>query len=313
MRKTRDRNPLAATRIVPSTALGAFGATDRRMPRAYFALDRRRIEPGQPFPVKIAVRTIPERATIRVPRCRNDLITSALNKKITYFFRVESGAVHRFDVEFDRPPAGGDLPLWTRLESDKCPHCPLASAPNAHCPAAADLVPVVERFSALSSIERVDVLVSTPEYDARKRTDTQTALSALMGLILATSACPILARLRPMAELHRPFATSTEVVYRIISMHLLGCFLRGEAAGLQGLREFFADIERLNQAFSGRLNRAAERDAGINALLALHYRSMQASLSLDQEIENIRGWFALAPAHGAGEAVRVNGNGAPGG
>lgn len=226
-----------------------------------------------------------------------------MNKKITYFFRIESGAVHRFDVEFDRPPAGGDLPVWTRLESDKCPHCPLASSPDGYCPAAADLVPVVEKFSALSSIERVDVLVSTPQYDARKRTDTQTALSALMGLILATSACPILGRMRPLAETHMPFATGTETVYRIISMHLLGCFLHGESVDLHRLREFFADIERLNHAFSGRLNRAAERDAGINALLALHYRSMQASLSIEQELENIRVWFKQTVADPAGAAA----------
>jgi hypothetical protein len=219
------------------------------------------------------------------------LIPSALNKKVIYLFRLESGVEHRFEVEFDRPPAGGDLPAWTRLEADKCPHCPLANAPGAHCPAAADLVPLVQRFSALSSIDRIDVLVKTPQYEARKRTDTQTALSALMGLILATSACPILGRMRPLAQTHMPFATPTERVYRIVSMHLLGCFLRGEPVGLSGLDGFFSDIDRLNRAFAGRLNHAVQRDAGINALLALHARSMVASLSIKSEMANIRAWF----------------------
>src|SRR3989304_8881352 len=237
---------------------------------------------------------------------RTDVWSSALNKKVIYLFRLESGIEHRFDVEFDRPPAGGDLPEWTRLEVDKCPHCPLANAPGARCPAAADLVPVVERFSALSSIDRIDVLVVTPQYEARKRTDTQTALSALMGLILATGECPILGRLRPLAQTHMPFATPTEVVYRIASMHLMGCFLRGEPAGLDGLEGFFSDIDRLNHAFSGRLNRAVQRDAGINALLALHSRNMLASLSIEPEMENIRAWFQQPPAGGPG-------GGAPGG
>jgi Domain of unknown function (DUF6901) len=215
-----------------------------------------------------------------------------LNEKITYFFRLESGVEHRFDVELERPPASGELPEWTLLEVDKCPHCPLASTPGAHCPAAADLVPLVERFSALSSIERIDVLVVTPQYVARKLTDTQTALSALMGLILATGACPILGRMRPLAHMHMPFATATQTVYRIASMHLFGCFLRGEPAGLEGLDRFFSDVDRLNQAFFGRLNRAVQRDAGINALLALHSRSTLASLSIGPEMENIRAWFA---------------------
>ena len=234
----------------------------------------------------------------------------ASSKKVTYLFRLESGVEHRFDVDFDRPPAGGDLPEWTRIEVDKCPHCPLPNAPAAHCPAAADLVPLVEKFSALSSIDRIDVLVVTPEYEARKRTDTQTALSALMGLILATGACPILGKMRPLAHMHMPFSTATERVYRIVSMHLLGCFLRGEPAGLHGLDGFFSDIDRLNHAFFCRLNRAVRRDASINALLSLHSRSMLASMSIKPEMENIRSWFQQTPAGDPGELVPRHRNGA---
>jgi hypothetical protein len=214
-----------------------------------------------------------------------------LNNSITYHFRLESGAVHSFSVDFDRPPAGGELPEWTLLESDKCPHCPLPGAPGARCPAAADLVPIVEKFSALSSIDKIDVIVATPEYEARKHTDTQTALSALMGLILATSGCPILGRLRPLAHTHRPFATSTELVYRIVSMHLMGRYLRDKPADLKGLERTLADIDTLNHAFAGRLNRAVKRDAGTNALIVLHSRGMLVSLSIDAEIEKIRAWF----------------------
>jgi hypothetical protein len=214
-----------------------------------------------------------------------------MSKKIIYLFRLESGVGHRFDVEFDRAAVGGDLPEWTRLEVDKCPHCPLPNAPGAHCPAAADLVPLVEKFSALSSIERIDVRVVTPQCEAHKRTDTQTALRALMGLILATGACPILGRMRPLAHMHMPFATATEMVYRIVSMHLMGCFLRGEPMELDGLEKFFSDIDRLNHAFFARLNRAVQRDAGINALVSLHSQSMLASLSIKPEMENIRSWF----------------------
>jgi hypothetical protein len=213
-------------------------------------------------------------------------------------------------VEFDRPPAGGDLPEWTRLEADKCPHCPLPNAPGAHCPAAADLVPLVEKFSALSSIDRIDVHVVTPQYEARKRTDTQTALRALMGLILATGACPILGRMRPLAQTHMPFATPTQVVYRIVSMHLLGHFLRGEPVGLDGLDAFFSDIDRLNHAFSARLKRAMQRDAGINALLALHSHNMLARMTIETEMENIRAWFRETLPGNPGEVAPGHGNGA---
>lgn len=236
-------------------------------------------------------------------------LVSTLSKKIIYLLRFESGVEHRFDVEFDRPPAGGDLPEWTRLEVDKCPHCPLGNAPGVRCPAAADLVPLVERFSTLSSIDRIEVHAVTPHYEARKRTDAQTALSAVMGLILATSACPILGRLRPLAHMHMPFAPATETVYRIVSMHLLGCFLGGESTGLAGLEDFFSDIDRLNQAFFGRLNRAVQRDAGINALISLHSRSVLASMSLKAEMKNIRAWYRHTLAGDPGAIVPEQNNG----
>ena len=214
-----------------------------------------------------------------------------MNKNVVYFFRLKSGDEHRFEVELDRPVRAGDMPSWTRLAVDKCPHCPLADGPDARCPAAADLVPLIEQFSALASIDRINVRVLTEQYEARKHTDSQTALSALMGLILATSACPILGRLRPLAHTHMPFATPTEMVYRIASMHLLGRFLRNETAGLDGLQEFFSDIATLNHGFARRLRRAVESDAGINALIMLHSRAMLASLSIEPELDNIRAWF----------------------
>lgn len=214
-----------------------------------------------------------------------------LNKNVVYFFRLETGDEHRFEVDFGRQVRAGDLPPWTRLDVDKCPHCPLADGPGECCPAAADLTPLIDRFSALASIDRVDVRVVTEQYEARKNTDSQTALSALMGLILATSACPILGRLRPLAHTHSPFTTPTEMVYRIASMHLLGSFLRNEPATLDGLREFLADIDTLNHAFARRLRRAVESDAGINALIMLHSGAMLASLSIEPELNNIRAWF----------------------
>ena len=218
-----------------------------------------------------------------------------MDNTITYIFQVESGVEYRFDIDLDRPALQGDLPDWTLLERDKCPHCPLAAKPGARCPAAADLVPLVERFSALASIDSVDVRVVRPEFELRKHTDTQTALSALMGLILATSGCPILNRMRPLAHMHLPFPSETEVVYRITSMHVFECFLGGKTPDLKGLEEFFADIEKLNLAFAKRIKRAITRDASINALVLLHSRSMMASLLIDDNLEKIRAWFRRAP------------------
>jgi len=59
--------------------------------------------------------------------------------------------------------------------------------------------------------------------------------------------------------------------------------------------------ERVDFAFFGRLNRAVQRDAGINALVALHSRSMLASMSIKPEMENIRAWFSQTPSGDRGD------------
>ena len=219
-------------------------------------------------------------------------------KTITYLFRLEDGSEHRFDIQIDRARSGnapvGALPAWTALEHNRCPHCPLPAAASAVCPAAADLVPLVRRFSTLTSYVRAEVRVITREREVSKHTDMQTALSGMMGLILASSACPILARLRPLAQTHLPFVPSTELLYRMVAMHLFGCFLRGEPASLNSLQAFFADIDLLNRAFIERLRAAAQNDASWNALLRLHADAALVSISLDQGLEEVSRWFGAA-------------------
>jgi len=91
--------------------------------------------------------------------------------------------------------------------------------------------------------------------------------------------------------MHLPFPEETEVVYRIISMHVIECFLEGTAPDLKKLERFFADVEKLNHAFAQRIKRAVKQDAGINALVMLHSRSLMASLSIEDNMEKIRTWF----------------------
>ncbi len=215
---------------------------------------------------------------------------------VTYLFRLEDGSEHRFDVEIDRPvaTASSALPAWTALEQSRCPHCPLPARPGALCPAAADLAPVVTRFSELASFVRAEVRALTSEREVKKETDVQTALAGLMGLILATSGCPILARLRPLAQTHIPFSSQTETLYRMAAMHLFGCFLRGEPASFDGLQRFFDDLDQLDQALAERLRIAAQRDGSLNALLMLHARALMVSLSLDEGLKRVRRWFETA-------------------
>jgi hypothetical protein len=214
-------------------------------------------------------------------------------RAVTYVLTID-GVEHRFDTDVNRAPAlkRGALPVWTALEHERCPNCPLPGGDDAACPPAADLAPVVERFSQLSSIARASVRVLTEEREVRKDTDAQTALSALMGLIMATSGCPILRRLKPLAVMHLPFATATEVVQRTVAAHLVRAMLDGKPADVEELRRIFEEIDTLNFAFMTRLRSAAQKDASLNALVVLQAGGALVAGSLEDGLRRLRSLYA---------------------
>lgn len=213
-------------------------------------------------------------------------------KTITYVLTIE-GVEHSFDVQIERAPSlkRGALPVWTALEHERCSNCPLPLGDDAACPPAADLAPVVDRFSKLSSIARADVRVVTPEREVRKETDAQTALSALMGVIMATSGCPILRRLKPLATMHLPFATAAETIHRTLGVHLVRALIDGKPADLEELRRLYDDIDTLNFAFMTRLRTAAEKDASLNALVVLQAGGALVSVSLEDGMRRVRSMY----------------------
>ncbi len=51
-------------------------------------------------------------------------------------------------------------------------------------------------------------------------------IASLLGLRMATSGCPVLAKLRPMAAFHIPFATDEETLYRAVATYFIAQLLR---------------------------------------------------------------------------------------
>jgi uncharacterized protein YcgI (DUF1989 family) len=68
----------------------------------------------------------------------------------------------------------------------------------SHCPAALDLDKVIGQFQQIAAITKVKVTVITPEREYAKRVTLEEGVRALMGLIMATSACPFLIPLNQM-------------------------------------------------------------------------------------------------------------------
>ncbi len=117
-------------------------------------------------------------------------------------------------------------PAWAELEFEQCPNCPLDPDLHPWCPVAVHMSDTLTPFNDFLSYEMVNVTIETRERRYQKQVALQDAVSSLIGIVMATSGCPVMDHLRPMVRTHLPFASSTETLYRIISMYLTAQYFR---------------------------------------------------------------------------------------
>ncbi|WP_017939234.1 DUF6901 family protein [Zestomonas thermotolerans] len=213
-------------------------------------------------------------------------------------YRISLGGDYEFNYRIElervydreRIPAA---PAWTRLEYQQCSNCPLGREEYSHCPAALDLHRVIEDFRGLPAFQRASVWVRTPERDYHKETGLEEGLRALLGVIMATSACPMLAKLKPMAHNHLPFASNQEFVLRAVSLYLARQYFnlregRRPDWELKGLVRVFQQLQLVNQAFWQRIHDTCEGDSNLKAFLTFFSMSSSITYSLETQLQKIR-------------------------
>ncbi len=224
-----------------------------------------------------------------------------------YQFKFPDGSEATFEVRMDAetgvsehlPPQ--DLPEWTLLSKHKCSHCPLNTSEHTHCPAAVSIVDVVDYFHTVSSIQPVEVLVTSPERQTSKEgVSLPAAISALFGARFAGSGCPITAKFQPMVRYHLPFSSYEESTYRIVSMHALAQFLRMRDGlepdwELTELSKMFQDVNTLNLDFCRRLRSLEVNDSTMNALTGLDSMLQMVDITMDDQM--LEGLKKLFRAH----------------
>lgn len=186
-----------------------------------------------------------------------------------------------------------ELHAWTRLEHQQCSNCPLAKEQYTHCPAAADLQTVVEDFRGLPAFKKAWVHVRTNEREYSKLVNLEEGLRSLLGVIMASSACPILAQLKPMANSHLPFASNAEFTLRTISMYLMRELYNARDGKepdweLTGLTEDFKALQLVNQALWHRIHDACAGDTNLKAFLSFFSMSSSMTYSLEAQLQKIR-------------------------
>jgi hypothetical protein len=223
--------------------------------------------------------------------------------KITYTYLFPGGDEQSFELLLNARTLSlitqprDSPPPWTLLTHNQCINCPLDSNHHRFCPVALNFAEVAEQFAHRVSYEEVRVIVTTAERTYLKDTALQQGLSSLLGVVMTTSGCPVMEPLKPMVQMHLPFATLAETVFRAVSMFLLAQYLRfGEAKplkfGLKGLASIYAEVAIVNRDFVQRLREAATEDADINALMSLDCFATMVPLIAEHMLKEIRPYFS---------------------
>lgn len=221
--------------------------------------------------------------------------------KYRYEFRFKDGREESFNIVLDPitldplTPLPPSLPKWTRLDFHQCDHCPLDPAATPYCPQAGRLAELVERMQQVISYHEVEVKVVLDERTITRDASAQEGISALMGIITASSGCPHTAFFKPMARFHLPFANTEETLYRAASMYMLGQYYRWQGdlsvdMDLDGLKQFYHNVSKVNIKMAARIRAEQREDSAINALVLLDMFAQNAP-DIDEILDELKPLF----------------------
>jgi len=163
---------------------------------------------------------------------------------------------------------------WTKLENFECPNCPLDKSKNEYCPLARHLAGILDFFNSLPSYEEANVSVETNDRTTSKQTTVQIGVGSLIGIIMASSGCPIIGVLRPLVRFHLPFASLDETEYRVFSTYIFAQyfkFLTGDEPDweMQKLKAAYEQIQIVNTSIVTKLSDVELNDTSRNAVVTL--------------------------------------------
>ena len=216
------------------------------------------------------------------------------NITFAYSFRHLDGEVKELTLELDNETLSfineeNTQEPWAKRENKKCPNCTLDQQENEYCPVANNLSKVIEIFNNSNSAEKVEVTLRSEARNYTKETSVQSGLSSLIGIIMVSSGCPILDKLRPLVRYHLPMANLDETRFRVISMYLLAQYYRKENGlkpdwELSGLTKIYAEIGIANKFFCDRLATMENEDTSVNAVTILNCFANYIPFSLTEDL-----------------------------
>jgi hypothetical protein len=221
-----------------------------------------------------------------------------------YIFRFQDNQFKEYRLRLDpvtlgliREASDQEPADWTRLEYEQCACCPLKTDAYPRCPIAVNIMELVQAFKDVFSYHDCNVICETAERTYSKETSVMEGLSAIFGVIMATSNCPMMEFLKPMARFHLPFSTIEETTVRTASMYLLAQYFRyknkpGMSFDFSILEKHYARVQQVNEGLLKRINSVGSEDADKNAIITLHSLSQFLSMEIDYSLGGLESIFA---------------------
>jgi hypothetical protein len=120
-----------------------------------------------------------------------------------------------------------------------------------------------------------------------------------MGIIMATSGCPVLDHLRPMARFHMPFSSPLGTSVRSLSMYILAQYLFNNDIesnsiniNLSDFEKIYTEVNSVNNDFSMRLRAAGGKDANLSALTNLDCNATLVSFTIEDTLNELKQYYS---------------------
>ncbi len=214
-----------------------------------------------------------------------------------YIFEMEN-KTETFTVEIDHNTTNTNLqvanpPAWSKLSFEKCENCHLEESDIPYCPAALSLVDLSQQFKTFQSCLKATTKVVSADRTYLLEGDLQKGLSALVGILLATSGCPKFYLFKSMAHFHLPFANPFETYYRFVSASMLYHHFNTptEPFSIGNLNAYYQDISVVNRHIFNRLNEAFVEDSGLNSIVMLDVFALNFVMDEQAMTEKLKALF----------------------
>lgn len=223
--------------------------------------------------------------------------------RFLYTFEFSDGKIKEYDLLLEpetlsliRQEPVQSPAQWTRLDYEKCRCCPLTPDIYSRCPIAVNIMELVDNFKDVFSYHDCKVICETVDRTYFKDTSVMEGLSAIFGVIMATSDCPVMEFLKPMARFHLPFSTIEETTVRTASMYLLAQYFKYKDQpdlnfDFTALEKHYARVQQVNDGLLKRIKSVGSEDADKNAIITLYSMSQFLSMEIDYSLEGLASIF----------------------